>query len=144
MCDAWVAIHMPRPLVRAPKVAFILPPMSNTRKSYVGLSHARSRLGSVALAKAAVLAQRLGCGSGRRLAFLLSTLQRRARSDYANALQAFSSKLPRHWRRWSSEVKDEWLSEFILEYLEEASTLGPKRVLTAALQKIGVCRLKVS
>ena len=43
-----------------------------------------------------------------------------------------------------AEVRDEWLSEFVLESLEETSTPGPMRVLAAALQKIGACRLTVT
>ena len=118
---------------RARRVAFIPLPMPNTRRNSAAASRAASRLGARDLAGAQVLAHRLCCGSGRRLAFLLSTLQPRARSDYTKVLQDFSSKLPQYWRSYSSDKKDEWLSEFILESLEETSTPGPMRVLSAAL-----------
>ena len=78
------------------------------------------------------------------MVFLLSTLQPRARSEYTRALQAFSSRVPRRWGFWSHERRDVWLSEHILEQLDDTGVAGPARVLCAALQKVGICRLKRS
>ena len=123
---------------------FSVLPMPSTKRRSAAVSRARRRLGYHDIAAASQLALRLGGGSGKSLVFLLSTLQPRARSEYTRALQAFSSRVPRRWGFWSHERRDFWLSEYILEQLDDTGVAGPARVLCAALQKVGICRLKRS
>ena len=89
------------------------------------------------------VAEKLGAPSGRVCIFLLSTLRSRASCGYTRALLVFSSEVPASWRERTPEKRDLWLSDYVLEKLEESVPPSRLRTLLAALQKIGVGKFRM-
>ena len=137
-----VAIFMPRPRARAREGVSTALLMPGTGKSCAASSR-KQLCKQKSLQRLTRLAERLGAPSGRVCIFLLSTLRSRASSGYIRALLDFSNDMPPSWRARTSEEKDLWLCDFVLEQLEENVPPSRLRTLLAALQKIGLGKFRM-
>ena len=133
---------MPRPRARAREGASTALLMPGTGKSCAASSR-KQLCKQKSLQRLTRLAERLGAPSGRVCIFLLSTLRSRASSGYIRALLDFSNDVPPSWRARTSEEKDLWLCDFVLEQLEENVPPSRMRTLLAALQKIGLGKFRM-